>query len=507
MARYSTQDKTKDDLKTPSKPDNPDDTAAPKIETESSGKKPGPLTRRLEEATEEVLLTGGTPGRRAVEDAGFSEELKEKLLNKLADAQFRTQHAGAFAQAGLPQSAGEGTKQIAAAQPWTGQEPTADGVLRMLDDAKKPLAPGLRGRFQAPPVDMRLQRPPPKSAGQKVAAARDRASTYVGMGMKDKNLRTDEEREAYRRELRERFEPGARAMPNTISGLTALANERIENAIARGQFKNIPRGPSVKRDTRADNPFIDTTEYIMNKMIQRQDLVPPWIEKQQELSKLTRVFRARLRNDWKRHVARMIASKGGSLQHQIHKAQQYALAEEVHNPRVRGVAKGETTSPILSDQTDQLSDTETRQASETATSESGPLPPPFRDSTWEKTEHTYLQLSIDELNRMTRSYNLMAPDIAKKGYYSLDRELRSCFADVAPEVANEIQLRALPGGGQMRSRAPLRGGSGGDGDEGTSMDDGGLLERLSGGKKVNIHVEADEKAYGLKQWWRDVWKK
>lgn len=69
---------------------------------------------------------------------------------------------------------------------------------------------------------------------------------------------SEEEREAVKREFRERFAPGARAMPNTVSGLAALANERIEDAIARGQFKNIPRGKGVERDTRADNPFIDT---------------------------------------------------------------------------------------------------------------------------------------------------------------------------------------------------------------------------------------------------------
>jgi hypothetical protein len=40
-----------------------------------------------------------------------------------------------------------------------------------------------------------------------------------------------------RKELKERFTPGARAMPNSIRGLAALANERIEDAIARGQFK------------------------------------------------------------------------------------------------------------------------------------------------------------------------------------------------------------------------------------------------------------------------------
>src|ERR1700722_3904904 len=102
-------------------------------------------------------------------------------------------------------------------------------------------------------------------------------------------------------------------------------------------MQNIPRGKAIERDARADNPFIDTTEYIMNKMIQRQDIVPPWIEKQQELMKAAHIFRARLRNDWKRHAARTIASRGGSLQEQMRTAERYAEAEKVHNPKKRAV--------------------------------------------------------------------------------------------------------------------------------------------------------------------------
>ncbi|RMJ10030.1 hypothetical protein CDV36_010340 [Fusarium kuroshium] len=473
LARFSSQaDKPQDESQ---KQEESTKNEEVKKEESAPEKELGPMARRLEEATEEALFTGGRAGRRAVEDAGFSEELKERLLSKIADAKFKSEHSGAFTEAGLSSSAGEGTRHIASAEAWTGEEKTADTVLRMLDDAKKPLAPGLRGKYQPPPVDMRLQREPTRSAGQKVATARDRVSTYVGMGVKDKakNGLSEEEKEAWRQELRERFEPGARALPNTISGLAALANERIENAIARGQFKNIPRGKGVERDARADNPFIDTTEYIMNKMIQRQDMVPPWIEKQQELVKAAGSFRARLRNDWRRHAARMISSRGGSLQEQMQRAEEYAAAEEVHNPITRKKVEEEGIKEVPQ-----------------------VVGRPFRDAAWEQAEHAYHKLTIEHLNKLARSYNLMAPDLAKKPYYALERELNACFADVAPTVAREIRDRAT--GGTARSL----------GGTGQRAKQTGLLESLAGkGDNVRVHVEAEEKAYGLKQWWRDVWKK
>ncbi|KFA64335.1 hypothetical protein S40285_02900 [Stachybotrys chlorohalonatus IBT 40285] len=468
---------------------------------DAAAPEPGPMARRLEEATEEALLTGGRAGQRAVEEAGFSDELKEKLLDKIADAKFKKQFAHAFATAAMPESTGEGTRIIASSQAWAGQEQVEDTVLRMLDDAKKPLKPELRGKFELPPIDTRIKRQPVVNPGQRAATARDRASMYSGMGLKDKKGLSDDEREALRKEFRDRFQPAARAMPNTLSGLTALANERIEDAIARGQFKNIPRGKGVERDPRADNPFIDTTEYIMNKMIQRQDLVPPWIEKQQELSKAANVFRARLRSDWKRHVARMIAAGGGSLAEQMQRAEDYAEAERLHNPRPRSsdqipVPTNATEDPVMVKMRQQA-DASTQADAHPARDADAPplLVRPFRDAAWEQAERAYMQLSVDNLNAIARSYNLMAPDLAKKPYFSLEREMKACFADVAPLVAREIQERAT---------APRSTGLGGAAPQSGR---GSILERFGTRDNVRVHLEAEEKAYGLKEWWRDFWKK
>ena len=474
--------------------------SGPKEENASSSSpktESGPLKRRLEEATEEALLTGGISGRRAVEDMGFSEELKEKLLDKIADAEFKSQYSGAFAAANLTPSAGEGTRHIAASGPWTGHESTDDAVLRMLDDSKKPLKPGMRGKFQLPPVDMRLKRGPSQSAGQRVAGAREKASAYADMGMKSLS---EAEKEEMKELFRERFQPGARSMPISPSGLAAMANERIEDAIARGQFKNLPRGKELARDPRANNPFIDTTEYLMNRMIQNQDIVPPWIEKQQELVKAARVFRERLRNDWKRHAARMIAANGGSLQEQMRRAEEHAAAELLANPRRRSVdqiplSTNSTDHPVMVNLRKQTPTPGEAEPEEVAAKRQEPLLRPFRDAEWERAEASYMKLSVDNLNNIARSYNLMAPDLAKKPYFALQRELAACFADVAPLVANEIKQRAAAG---ARTSQPSLGTSPGA--------DGGFMTQLAGKDAVRIHVEAGEKAYGLKEWWRDFWK-
>ncbi|KAI0010116.1 hypothetical protein F4779DRAFT_579426 [Xylariaceae sp. FL0662B] len=469
---------------------------------------PGPMAHRLEEATEEVLLTGGRAGRRAVEDAGFSEELKERLLTKVKDAQFRSENAAAFAEASMPTAAGAGTRLTATSQSWTGTESTEDAVLRMLDDAHKPLKRELRGRPKVPdlrPIDMRIKQESKRSPGHRIASARDKASMYAGMGMGMKEVEgslSEEEKAAMKKEFRDRFQPAARALPNSLTGLASLANERIEDAIARGQFKNIPRGKGVERDTRADNPFIDTTEYIMNKMIKRQEIVPPWIEKQQELAKAAHAFRSRLRNDWKRYAARVIASKGGSLEDQMNRARRYAKAEEVHNPRKPNVdqiavASSTTNDPVMAKIRQQTSSEtaaeHTREApeDEAPLRDEEPLPPPFRDPDWLSMERSYMDLSVNNLNAITRSYNLMAPELAKKPYFSLERELSNCYADVAPQIADVIKDRATNPSTSLAGTAGRRQES--------------ILDRFGkAGGTANVH---DSKAphYGFKEMWRDFW--
>lgn len=252
----------------------------------------------------------------------------------------------------------------------------------------------------------------------------------------------------------------------------------------------------------------------MNKMIQRQDIVPPWIEKQQELVKAARVFRERLRNDWKRHAARTISSRGGSVQDQMRTADLYAEAEKVHNPKQRAVeqisvptnatsdpvminiiqeAPSTTVQPLttstsgtkieISIPADILPDQPTHSTPPTA------LPPPFRIPTWEAAEMSYLTLAINNLNSITRSYNLMAPDLAKKPYFSLERELKACYADIAPQLSNEIRQRAMRPPKELVEQIGHRAG--------------GVMERFAT-DKAKVY-DSKKPMYGFKELWKDLW--
>jgi hypothetical protein len=362
----------------------------------------------------------------------------------------------------------------------------------MLDDSKKPLRTPYKipQPHQPGPIDTRLTPKPPRHPGLRIADAKERTATYT---LSKSEGVTETEREAMRREMRERFTPGARPMPATLQGLASLANERIEDAVARGQFDKIKRGKGVgtQTDYNANSAFIDTTEYFMNKIIQKQEIVPPWIEKQQELAREIDRFRQRLRVEWRRHAARLIASQGGSLETQMRKAEAYAAAEARHTARLE-------LEKVFNDTKPSNNDTDTKNNVSTSSPASDPSSteplhlPPLRDSQYISNERSFLELSVKTINALARSYNLQAPPVAQKPYLNLERELESCYADVAPSLADEIKRRATE-----KVRQPSY----------TGAKTASVLSHLATSQTARVYDEDKSKGYGFKQFWQDLFSK
>lgn len=83
----------------PGQPYRGDEAAA--CEDDQSG---GAMSRRLSEMTEETIEHGGRSAQKAVDEAGFSDELKRRLEAKIADGNFRSEHPAAFASLDMPVS-------------------------------------------------------------------------------------------------------------------------------------------------------------------------------------------------------------------------------------------------------------------------------------------------------------------------------------------------------------------------------------------------------------------
>lgn len=72
--------------------------------------------------------------------------------------------------------------------------------------------------------------------------------------------------------------------PRSIEQLGVLSDTRIRAARARGEFDDLSgRGRPLKQDPLINNPFVNRTEYFLNRIIQRNGAAPPWVMMQQEV--------------------------------------------------------------------------------------------------------------------------------------------------------------------------------------------------------------------------------
>lgn len=60
------------------------------------------MARRLSQMTEDALLEGGRSARRNIEHAGFSDDLKKELEERVKAASFKSEHAAAHSILDMP---------------------------------------------------------------------------------------------------------------------------------------------------------------------------------------------------------------------------------------------------------------------------------------------------------------------------------------------------------------------------------------------------------------------
>lgn len=64
----------------------------------------GRMSSRLKQMTDESLSRGGRGAEKFIEQAGFSEELKKQLEERIKDSTFKSENPAAFAQMNMPVS-------------------------------------------------------------------------------------------------------------------------------------------------------------------------------------------------------------------------------------------------------------------------------------------------------------------------------------------------------------------------------------------------------------------
>lgn len=137
-------------------------------------------------------------------------------------------------------------------------------------------------------------------------------------------------------------------------------------------------------------PFIGRSEFLLNRIVKRQEAAPPFVELQKEMRDDLNGFRARLRASWIRRATRSLCLQ----------------------PVTPSVIAG---------------------ASE------------YRDIEWEKRELGYHQRTVDAVNQLIRRYNVVAPPAVRAGLVSVESELDGCYRDCGALIKEELERRVKAG--------------------------------------------------------------
>ncbi|KAI5116046.1 hypothetical protein M0805_009360 [Coniferiporia weirii] len=383
--------------------------------------------------------------------------------------------------------------------PWTGEESLRDSVLRMLVDKHRPLRGPVRSAEEklsaTPPAvsggtvttqytpDWRARADAPllpAVEGHKPWLVTFRAPAHAVASVKfgniasgataakagDKNSRNEDAERKPEAAARRRSEtaqrlgraresmldyrlgirggPGAgtegvqkRPMPVGMKRWASLVEERIERARQEGHFRALKgRGKPLVRETAEGNPFIAREEFLMNRIVQRNNAAPPWVELQTELESALSAFRAVLQESWTRRAIRMLTLR-----------------------RAPESLRALTAADVQA----------------------------LRDAEWEARERGYQDAALAEVNELVRRYNGVAPYAVRRAPHTRDVELARVYRDSAEGILGGVRER-LRDGGRAASGAGLdldlnrsaegrRGGKGGAfvGPSSTGPEDAGGL--------------------------------
>ncbi|KAG7829809.1 hypothetical protein KL920_002668 [Ogataea angusta] len=349
----------------------------------------GALKRRLEQLAEDARPVADDPRAGAIPDALPVDlpKLRSKL-DQIENQNFDHQYQREIGYSKIPTYAGKQEREIASSKVWTGKESVYDASLRMLSDKYKPM--------------------PKANVRQRLHNARDGALDYQLDKLSDKTEAKPED-DQFAEMYRERLLGPAQFLGDSFASVDnsvrSLADQRIQEAQRRGEFRNLPRGKPLPRDYTSNNAFIDRTEYHLNNILKRQEAVPPWIEKQGSVEAQIRQFRRQLDSDWTLQAVHIVCEKHSreSDADKIKIMSQYAQAEH----------------------------------------SDGPCHRKLRSSQWEQKYTKYLDVKLKALNDSIRGYNLQAPLASQKLYLRATTELEKCYRRCAEHLEAAIKRHLL----------------------------------------------------------------
>lgn len=208
------------------------------------------------------------------------------------------------------------------------------------------------------------------------------------------------------------------AVVGAVKGLAGLAEQKIEDARRRGVFQqNSLRGKPLVADEHSGNPHLQREEFLLNRMVQRQGGMPPWVALNHEMMTEDRALRQRVQHAW---VCRALLQLGDADWRSMAPVAVHWHAE----------ADAKTGAPLYT------IEAQSPEEARTLAWVQG-----FRDPAWLRRESAYHEAAIKNLNEVIRRYNHVAPFSARKMLHSQQTFLQSTLQGAFPFTVAAVSAR------------------------------------------------------------------
>ncbi|WFC96163.1 hypothetical protein MBRA1_002819 [Malassezia brasiliensis] len=281
-----------------------------------------------------------------------------------------------------------------------------------------------------------LPRDDPKAMGKirdtlRSSAVRDRIKTAV-----DKSIRypdrmkpvrpTDAEEEGESTPLL--------GVVSTAKGMAGIAEMKIEEALRKGTFQNNSlRGKPIPYDYNEGNAHLGREEFLLNRMVRRQNAAPPFVEMNMDMKNEERALRQRIQAAWICRALIRLEQSGA-----WRRMEPVAVAWEEDDSKPSELPA--YTLDVTSD----------AQRTTVAWARG------FRDAQWVQEQAAYHAAAVQQLNQVIRRYNHIAPYFARRLLYTKESFVQDALDRAFPLLveAASARLRGMRATGPAAAPAP-----------------------------------------------------
>ncbi|GMM38775.1 hypothetical protein DASC09_061140 [Saccharomycopsis crataegensis] len=304
-----------------------------------------------------------------------------KIYDEIAQKEYDENFFKEISYSKIPPYADKLTKDIAISKPWRGEQGASEISARITNDSNK----YIKKRVSTAPTGFELKKK--LTVPERMIRAKENSLDYTLL------KHTSEEDSKFREMMREKLLGPEQVTRVSFSDAFFLADAKIADAKAKGQFNNLPKGKPLDH-TYQQNPYLDTTDYHLNNILKRQEVKIPWIEKQGSVAIEVKKFRENLKKEW--------------------------VTRAVH--KIDNMKKNDTGD-------DKLKCAEYYSVNYAK----------LIDRSWEDQKKKFLNLSIRHLNDSIRGYNLQAPMASHIFYLVEEKELARCYKDGSKEIVSAMK--------------------------------------------------------------------